>query len=184
MSGRAKVIVAGGTGLIGKALVSALAADGTEIVVLSRHPERESLPGARTVGWNGTTVAPEWAGELAGAAGVVNVAGASIGGGRWTKRRKELILASRTGSTGALVDAIGSLAPSERPPVLVNASGIDYTGSGEDEVDESASRREPASSRASASSGRLPPAAPRSTGCAWSACARRSSSRGRLWRSG
>ena len=49
-----------------------------------------------------------------------------------------MILTSRTGSTGALVDAIGSLAPSERPPVLVNASGIDYTGSGEGEVDENA----------------------------------------------
>ncbi len=137
MSEAPKVIVAGGTGLIGKALVSALAADGTDVVVLSRHPERESLPGARMVGWNGTTVAPEWAGELAGAAGVVNVAGASIGGGRWTARRKHVILTSRTGSTGALVDAIGSLAPAERPPVLVNASGIDYTGFGESEVDES-----------------------------------------------
>jgi hypothetical protein len=73
---------------------------------------------------------------LAGAAGVVNVAGASIGPRRWTKRRRELILESRTGSTGALVAAIANLPPAERPPVLVNASGIDYTGHGESEVDE------------------------------------------------
>ena len=104
VGGTPKVIVAGGTGLIGRALVPALAASGTEVVVLSRQPEREKLPGARMVGWDGRTVSPEWADELAGAVGVVNVAGASIGSRRWTKRRKQLILTSRTGSTGALVD--------------------------------------------------------------------------------
>lgn len=138
MSGTPKVVVAGGTGLIGKALVSALVTDGAEVVVLSRRPERESLPGARTVGWDGKTVTPEWASELAGAAGVVNLAGASIGGGRWTARRKQLILESRTGSTGALAAAIGTLSSAERPPVLVNSSGIDYAGDGEGEVDENA----------------------------------------------
>ena len=116
MSGTPKVIVAGGTGLIGTALVSALVAEGAEVVVLSRRAERDALPGARTVGWDGTTVTPDWASELAGAAGVVNLAGASIGGGRWTARRKQLILGSRTGSTGALVDAIGaSPRPSGHP---------------------------------------------------------------------
>ena len=133
-----KVVVAGGTGLIGRALVSALADDGAEVVVLSRRPGREGLPEARIVGWDGRTVAADWVRELVGAAGVVNLAGASIGAGRWTRRRKRLILDSRTESTSTLVDAIGSLSPAERPPVLVNASGIDYTGDGEDEVDEDA----------------------------------------------
>jgi uncharacterized protein len=138
VNGASKVIVAGGTGLIGRALVPALAAGGAEVVVLSRRPEREPLPGARLVGWDGTTVAAGWASELAGATGVVNLCGESVGGGRWTARRKRLLLESRTGSTSALVDAIGSLSPAERPHVLVNASGIDYSGDGESEVDESA----------------------------------------------
>jgi uncharacterized protein (TIGR01777 family) len=136
MSDGRKVIVAGGTGLIGRALVPALATAGAEVVVLTRQPDRETQPGARNVGWDGRTAAAGWTGELAGAAAVVNLAGTSIGSGRWTKRRKQAILQSRTGSTSALVDAIGSVSPTERPAVLVNASGIDYTGFGEAEVDE------------------------------------------------
>src|SRR5690242_21855139 len=99
--GRGRVLVAGGSGLVGRALVEELAAGGFEPVVLSRYPERAAagLPGgARAVGWDG-----DWKGELAGAAGVFNLAGASIGGGRWTSGRKERILRSRVETTAALV---------------------------------------------------------------------------------
>jgi uncharacterized protein (TIGR01777 family) len=65
---------------------------------------------------------------------VVNLAGAGIGGGRWTAARKRLLLESRTQSTGALVGAIRQLEASDRPRVLVNASGIDYYGNRGDEI--------------------------------------------------
>ena len=128
---RGRVVVAGGSGFVGRKLVDELATRGYEVVVLSRSPERAArrLPeGARAVGWDG-----DWAGELPGAAGVVNLAGASIGGGRWTARRKEAILSSRVETTGRLVDAIRALPAARRPPVLVNASGIDYAGDRGDE---------------------------------------------------
>jgi uncharacterized protein (TIGR01777 family) len=123
-----KVVVAGGSGLIGRELVRGLVEDGVEVVVLTRRPADVAVPGARSVGWDGRRVERAWAGELEGAAGVVNLAGASVGGGRWTRRRRETIRASRIDATTALVDAIGSLEPGRRPPVLVNASGIDYAG--------------------------------------------------------
>lgn len=132
------VVVAGGTGLIGKALVAQLTADGHEVVLLTRHPPEKVEAGVRAVRWDGATVVPDWSRELAGAIGVVNLAGASIGGGRWTSRRKALIRGSRIASTNALVDAIGTLPPDERPSVLVNASGIDYAGDSEAEVTEAA----------------------------------------------
>jgi uncharacterized protein len=134
---RGGLVVAGGSGFVGRALVEELTARGYEVVVLSRRPERAAtrLPeGARAVGWDG-----DWAGELPGAAGVVNLAGASIGGGRWTARRKQAILSSRVETTGRLVDAIRALPAARRPPVLVNASGIDYAGDrGEKAVTEEA----------------------------------------------
>jgi uncharacterized protein (TIGR01777 family) len=134
---RGTVLVAGGSGFVGRRLVEELATRGYEVAVLSRNPERSAagLPdGARAVGWNG-----DWAGELPGAAGVVNLAGASIGGGRWTTRRKQTILSSRVETTSRLVDAIRALPAARRPPVLVNASGIDYPGDrGEEPVTEEA----------------------------------------------
>jgi uncharacterized protein (TIGR01777 family) len=67
----------------------------------------------------------------------VSLAGASIGGGRWTKRRKALILSSRLETTAALVGAIE--AARLRPRVLVTASGIDFAGdAGDAVVDEEA----------------------------------------------
>jgi uncharacterized protein (TIGR01777 family) len=131
----ARIVVAGGSGYVGRALVEALRADGDDVVVLSRSP---GAPG--TVGWDGRTVG-DWAGSLAGALAIVNLSGHSIGAGRWTARRKEQILSSRVESTSAIVDAIGGLEPGSRPDVFVCSSGIDYAGDRRDdaEIDEDAS---------------------------------------------
>ena len=130
-----KIVVAGGTGYIGKALVQALTSFGHGVVVLSRSA-RDGGPGnARAVAWDPTgSESTVWAQELRGASAVVNLAGASIGGGRWTAARKRVLRESRTQSTGALVDAMRQLDVGERPRVLVNASGIDYYGDRGDEI--------------------------------------------------
>lgn len=127
-----RIVVAGGSGLMGRALVESLRADGHETIVLTRSP---GAPG--TLGWDGRTVG-SWAESLRGAYAVVNLAGHSIGSGRWTRRRKEAILSSRVDSTSALVDAVGSLPAELRPRVFVCSSGIDYAGDRPDdaEIDE------------------------------------------------
>ena len=128
---RGTVVVAGGSGLVGRALVEELHRRDYGVVVLTRKPERAAADpplGARAVGWDGP-----WHEDVAGAAAVVNLAGASIGGGRWTRTRKERIRRSRVDTTTALVEAVRALEPERRPRVLVNASGIDYAGDRGDE---------------------------------------------------
>ena len=123
-----KVVIGGGGGYVGRALATALRDDDHEVVVLSRQPGRFSGPG-RPAAWDAAGA------EIDGAAAVVNLAGVSIGGPRWTRSRKAAILGSRVGTTQALASAIA--AAERRPDVFVSASGIDYYGdSGDAIVDE------------------------------------------------
>lgn len=133
-----RVIVAGGSGLIGSALTRELAGAGYEVVVLSRSPERVgSLPaGARAVGWDGVSVAG-WAREVEGARAIVNLSGAGIADRPWTEERRKVLASSRIEPTRALVAAIEAAA--EKPEALLQGSGIDYYGPrGDQEVDEDA----------------------------------------------
>ena len=130
-----KVLITGGSGYIGRRLSTSLAADGHEVVGLSRRPE--SAPpqsGVRFVRWDARTAEGDWVSELAGAQGIVNLAGASIGKGRWTRRRMAEILSSRLAATSAIVEAIKRTPADRRLSVLVNASGIDYYGNRGDEL--------------------------------------------------
>jgi uncharacterized protein (TIGR01777 family) len=125
-----KVVIAGGSGLIGRALAAELGAAGREIVVLSRG-RAEGLPGgARAVRWDGRT-ADGWAGELEGASAVVNLAGEGIADRRWSAARKRALLDSRLGATAAVV--AGLAAARRRPPVLAHASAVGYYGDRGDE---------------------------------------------------
>ena len=122
-----KVVIAGGSGLIGTALATALVEAGHEPLILSRStgPATKAI---RRVAWDPSTPG-DWVKELASAGAVINLAGASIGRWPWTKRRKAELIDSRVTATRALVDAIGSLPATERPKVLLSASGTDlYEG--------------------------------------------------------
>jgi uncharacterized protein (TIGR01777 family) len=120
-----KVVVAGGSGLIGRNLVRSLATAGHHVTVLSRN-SRAYIEGAtRLERWDGTTHGP-WEKLIDGSDAVINLAGESIGAKRWSTTRKDRIRDSRIGPTRAIVDAI-SVAGS-RPSVLVNASGAGYYG--------------------------------------------------------
>ncbi len=127
-----RVVITGGTGLIGRALAAELAATGYEVVVLSRNPQRaRSFPlGIRSEPWDGRT-ARSW-GELAdGAYAIVNLAGENLAGGRWTAERKHRIRQSRLDAGQAVVEAVR--AAKQKPAVVVQASGIGYYGPHGDE---------------------------------------------------
>jgi uncharacterized protein len=127
-----RIVVAGGSGLIGRAMVTALLADGAAITVLTRDPaaaSRQMPKGARAVAWDGRDAHGAWVAELAGADAVINLAGATIGHWPWTTARRRLIVSSRVEATTALVAAIAALPPADRPAALLNASGTDgYEG--------------------------------------------------------
>lgn len=136
-----KVIITGGTGLIGSALAGDLAKDGHEVIALSRSPERvRHLPSqVRVERWDGRTAAG-WGPLADGADAIVNLAGASIAGegllpSRWTQARKERILRSRLDAGKAVVEAVEQAA--RKPGVVVQSSGIGYYGfCGKKTVDE------------------------------------------------
>jgi uncharacterized protein (TIGR01777 family) len=121
-----RIVVAGGTGLLGTALVSALRHDGHSAVVLTRHPKRD-----QEVRWAPGERDESWSSVLEGADAVINLAGVSIAGGRWTTARKAAILDSRTQSTSALARAI--VAARQPPRVFVSSSAVGFYGTRGDE---------------------------------------------------
>ncbi|MGE5619010.1 MAG: TIGR01777 family oxidoreductase [Sphingomonadaceae bacterium] len=131
-----RVIITGGTGLIGTPLAAGLAFDGVEVVVLSRDPERHpDLPrGVRAEKWDART-ATGWSHLADGADAIVNLAGESLAGGPWTEERKSRILHSRLNAGRAVLQAVESAA--QKPRVVVQASAIGYYGpKGDEEVTE------------------------------------------------
>ena len=131
-----RVLIAGGSGLIGTALAESLVRDSHEAVVLSRSPARQRLPrGVNAVEWDGRTLGA-WVEELSRADAVVNLAGESIFG-RWTAAKKARIRSSRV-ETGRLV-AEAFAAVKRRPLVLVQGSAVGiYGDTGETVIDEGA----------------------------------------------
>src|SRR5947207_5794601 len=71
-----RVVLAGGSGFLGRALAEEFSSAGYEVVVLTRRAAKSSAR-VRHVMWDGRSVG-EWARELEGAAAVVNLAGRSV----------------------------------------------------------------------------------------------------------
>lgn len=127
------ILVTGGSGLIGQALIPTLLADGRKVSVLTRKP----------------SAYPDKSGSVALFArlqdipadhvvdGVINLAGARIVGARWTDHRKRVLLESRVTLTENLVRWMSGR---ETPPaVLVSGSAVGFYGDrGPEALDESA----------------------------------------------
>ncbi len=134
-----KIIVTGSTGLVGKALVRSLLAEGHEVTRMVRGGAQTfRAPGTSAVSWDperGTVNAS----ELEGHDAAVHLAGEPVAGGRWTDERKRRILDSRVKSTRLLAETLASL--QDKPKVLVSASAIGFYGDRGDEAlhEESAS---------------------------------------------
>ncbi len=128
-----RIVVTGGTGFIGRALVSSLAERGDEVVVLSRGGRDgagfgggRTRPGHVTVATWTPSATGEWTRRIDGADAVVNLAGAGIMDERWTPARMEVLRSSRIRSTELLADAIARA--EKKPRVLVSGSAVGYYG--------------------------------------------------------
>ena len=134
-----KILVTGSTGLVGTALVGALTQEGHTICrLVRRESSRGSVANTMDIEWNPAASDPQAApfgndqGKAEGAEAVVNLAGASLAGGRWTEERKALLRSSRVDTTRELVTALGKLRT--RPRTLVSASATGYYGSRGDQL--------------------------------------------------
>jgi uncharacterized protein (TIGR01777 family) len=121
-----RILIAGGSGLIGTALTRSLLADGHQVWVLTRSPGKAPLPqGATALGWNGRD-SLGWGHGLSQVDAVVNLAGESLARWPWTKQRKQRLWDSRVQAGRALLQAIQAASP--RPKVLIQASGVNFYG--------------------------------------------------------
>lgn len=128
-----KILIAGGTGFIGTALVAELLSAGHSPVILTRDRARVGREGPPHYAyWDGLSLSTSP--ELQGIEGVVNLAGETINQ-RWTSQAKDRILQSRILATKALVKAIQKNVIA--PKVLLNASAVGYYGpQGDEEITE------------------------------------------------
>ena len=120
-----RAVIYGASGFIGGGLAGMLAAEGYEVIGVSRKGDGD-VKGVAA--W----VKPD-AVDLRGCAAVINLAGAPIDQ-RWTEARKKEFHASRVGVTEDIVARIAALPPAERPELLLNGSAVGYYGDRGDTV--------------------------------------------------
>lgn len=130
-----RIVVSGGTGYIGSALVKHWVARGDSVTVLTRGAARDGNP--RSVTWDPYTVG-DWAQALDGADAVVHLSGERAVGARYTEAVKRRIYDSRIVTTRNVVAALAKAAV--KPRVFVSASAVGYYGNrpSTDRVDETA----------------------------------------------
>lgn len=124
-----KIVIAGGTGFIGKEVVKRLLDRGHDVVVLSRRINAFKDVASSQLKielWDAKT-AGLWKSQLDGADAVINLTGEGIAGKRWTRPQKQILRNSRLESAAALIEAIRSA--SNKPKTLINASAVGFYGS-------------------------------------------------------
>ncbi|MBP7865270.1 MAG: TIGR01777 family oxidoreductase [Acidobacteria bacterium] len=121
----ARIVVSGASGLVGRALTTALREAGHGVFSLSRKPPAGGGEGGTAVSWDPERgrLDPR---ELEGFDAVVHLAGAGIADGRWTAARRRAIRESRTRGTDLLCKALAGL--SHPPKALLCASAAGFYG--------------------------------------------------------
>jgi uncharacterized protein len=123
-----KIVLTGGSGIIGKVLTQLLIADGHQLTLFTRSPEktRNILPGAKDyVKWSSEDESG-FEKYLEGSDAVIHLAGTSIFGALWSEDYREKIMASRENGTRHLVNAIKRV--NSKPSVFISASAIGIYG--------------------------------------------------------
>ena len=129
-----KIVIAGGTGFLGSPLAEMYAEEGHDVRVLSRallpgdtrHDPGTGVPGVTRVGWKPDGRSGPWASTLEEADAVINLAGESIAGERWSPQRKAQLHDSRILATRSLATAVKSA--TRAPAVFISGSAVGYYG--------------------------------------------------------
>lgn len=122
-----KLILAGGTGFLGQAIVNRFSKKGTEIIVFSRGESR-TIDNVKYVQWDGKTFG-EWAKELEGADVLINLTGKSVDC-RYNEKNKAEIISSRVNATKILGEAINET--NNPPKVWLNSASATIYRNAED----------------------------------------------------
>jgi uncharacterized protein (TIGR01777 family) len=142
-----KIVITGGTGLIGTSLANELVKENHEVIIFTRTPGKYSQKiqsNPRYVGWDIDRI-NGWSSWVNGTDAIINLAGENLAGDnfihliakRWTKKQKEKILSSRVNAGKAITRAIEIA--EQKPHVVIQASAVGYYGDRrEDELYEDA----------------------------------------------
>ena len=132
-----RVIITGGTGLIGSALANDLFKDHHEVFILSRHPDKYKSsfpPGVHHIHWNAVN-SKGWGHLADDIDAIVNLAGENLASGRWNHERKNRFRDSRLNAGEAIVEAVKRV--SNKPHMVIQASAVGYYGpTGNEEIHE------------------------------------------------
>lgn len=130
-----RIIITGGTGMIGRELVSRLLQARAHVTLLARSPSRAkqlfSNPSMSVLAYDAALDTPlpsSVQDAVLGADIVVNLAGEPIDSGRWTSVRKRELRDSRITGTRKLAATLGQ---STRPITFISASAVGYYGASE-----------------------------------------------------
>lgn len=133
-----KIVLAGGTGFIGRVLLRELSDKEHEVILLTKHlstAEHLENKFIKVVWWDRKTVG-DWVKHIDSADAVINLCGENVANGRWTEEQKKILIKSRIDSTRAIVEAISKAG--SKPKIFINASAAGFYGHVEnEEVDES-----------------------------------------------
>ncbi len=119
---RQRILVTGGTGLIGARLSQPLIDDGHDVTILTRDKSKAAR-------FSGRVTVIDRLEDLHTVDIIINLAGESLSNGLWTRKKKQALYDSRLNLTQSLMDWIAA-AP-EKPKQLINASAIGYYGHSE-----------------------------------------------------
>jgi uncharacterized protein (TIGR01777 family) len=121
-----RVLITGGTGMIGASLSQSLLVDGHKVCILTRRSSSTHSPSSiQWMHWDGRTTAG-WGTIIEEVDAVINLVGERLAKWPWTKRFKQRLWNSRVDGGRALTEAIQK--SPKRPAVLIQASGINYYG--------------------------------------------------------
>lgn len=123
-----RIIITGGTGLIGSALAERLVLRGDEVILLSRNPnkKKDHVPsGTRLETWDGRT-ADGWGKLIHDQTAIVNLAGENLSAGLWTESRKKRIIESRVNAGLAVSQAVQQA--ESKPALVIQSSAVGYYG--------------------------------------------------------
>ncbi|MGB6976851.1 MAG: TIGR01777 family oxidoreductase [Gammaproteobacteria bacterium] len=121
------IIIAGGTGFIGQAMVKRYLAQGHTVSIIGRSKEKTHALFSHTVKFINWSELPSIGDDIVQKAQVIiNLAGANIAAKRWTEKRKQELLNSRTYPTQKIATLCAQLGPASPP--LLNAGGVGIYG--------------------------------------------------------
>ncbi|MGY5355320.1 TIGR01777 family oxidoreductase [Wenyingzhuangia sp. IMCC45467] len=120
-----KVLISGGTGLVGKHLQNVFLKNGDEVVILSRNKKKSSTKGLTYAFWEVDNNKID-VDAVCSADHIIHLAGANIGENRWTTKQKQIIIDSRVKTANLLFKTLKENKHSVK--TFISASGADCYG--------------------------------------------------------